>query len=103
MQKPIFFKKFILKQTISAQKFLQALAPLSHVIFLEDQNQPVICFLANQYQQFKNDELKTYVRSHLDQYEECDTQPLQDIAFQDLCSKLGSGFSGGWAGFISYD
>ena len=103
MQKPISFKKFILKQNVSAQNILQALAPLSHVIFLEDQNQPVICFLANQYQQFKNDELKTYVRTNLDQYEECDTQPLQDIAFQDLCSKLGSGFSGGWAGFISYD
>ncbi|WP_180066353.1 anthranilate synthase component I family protein [Acinetobacter sp. YH12129] len=103
MQKPISFKKIILKQTVSAQIILQALAPLSHVIFLEDQNQPVICFLANQYQQLKNDELKAYVRTNLDQYEESDTQPLQNIAFQDLCSNLGSGFSGGWAGFISYD
>ena len=103
MSKPTIYKKLILQSHVSAQSILQALSTLSHAVFLQDVQHPVIGFLATHYQIMPQGQLKTYSRQGLQEYVECKVDTPFNMDFNNSQNNLHHGFTGGLMGFISYD
>ncbi|WP_168525135.1 anthranilate synthase component I family protein [Acinetobacter sp. A3] len=68
MSYPLHFKKLLCDASFLAESILQALAGLSHSIYLQNNGQSRIAFLADAYCIQQNQRLEFYEKTALDQY-----------------------------------
>ena len=97
------FQKLLIKQSISAAQILSALSSFNHLVYLKNNNQPVIAFFASEYLLIKNKISQNFKRITLCQYQE----QTQFTDFNFISKPLNQNnlhdFKGGLIGFISYD
>ena len=102
MSYPNHFKKLFCEPECEAAKILQALAALSHCIYLQNNGKARIAFLAERYCVEQNHQHFYFQKTALNQYELSSTQ-------LDLTAHLGASHDTNTApfcslmGFISYD
>ncbi|HFF2646277.1 TPA: aminodeoxychorismate synthase component I, partial [Acinetobacter nosocomialis] len=102
-------KKISLESSQSAADILKKLEELIGLVYLHDDNNPVIGFLPNKYLIIQNHKNFLFEKSDLNNYQtSSDIQSLIDFSqFQspDLKNKNIEtiSFNGGYIGFISYD
>jgi len=101
MTTPSIFQKVICDQSVNVQEILLRLDDLPHLIYLKNNQSPVIAFLPLQFECVKNGVCETYQRTQLDQYISIESS-LRFKQSENLQSNT-DGFQGGLMGFISYD
>lgn len=101
MTTPSIFKNIIFNQPVNVQEILLRLDDLPHLIYLKNNQSPVIAFLPNQFECVKNGICQTYQRKQIDQYEQIESN-LSFNQSEDI-QVNSDGFQGGLMGFISYD
>ena len=101
MTTPSIFKNIIFNQPVNVQEILLRLDDLPHLIYLKNNQSPVIAFLPNQFECVKNGTCQTYQRKQIDQYEQIESN-LSFNQSEDI-QVNSDGFQGGLMGFISYD
>ncbi|MFV5426477.1 anthranilate synthase component I family protein [Acinetobacter towneri] len=102
MSYPTHFKKLFCEPEYEAARILQALAALSHCIYLQNNGKARIAFLAERYCVQQNHQHFYFQKTALDQYELSPTQldltahlgALEDADTAPFCSVMG---------FVSYD
>ncbi|MCO8060151.1 aminodeoxychorismate synthase component I [Acinetobacter towneri] len=102
MSYPTHFKKLFCEPEYKAARILQALAALSHCIYLQNNGKARIAFLAERYCVQQNHQHFYFQKTALDQYELSPTQldltahlgALEDADTAPFCSVMG---------FVSYD
>jgi para-aminobenzoate synthetase component 1 len=101
MTSPSLFQNVIFDQPVNVQEILLRLDDLPHLIYLKNNQSPVIAFLPNQFECVKNGIRQTYQRKQIDQYERIESN-LSFNQSKDIQAN-SDGFQGGLMGFISYD
>lgn len=101
MTSPALFQNVICDQPVNVQEILSCLDDLPHLIYLKNNQSPVIAFLPNQFECVKNGVRQTYQRTQLDQYISIESS----LSFKQSENNQSNpdGFQGGLMGFISYD
>ncbi|PWB13533.1 aminodeoxychorismate synthase component I [Acinetobacter sp. AM] len=101
MTSPSLFQNVICDQPVNVQEILSCLDDLPHLIYLKNNQSPVIAFLPNQFECVKNGVRQTYQRTQLDQYISIESS----LSFKQSENNQSNsdGFQGGLMGFISYD
>lgn len=94
------FKQALSQQDLSYQKLLESLQPFHHVVFLNNNNQPLIGFLADRYVLIHAKKTEFFQQTTFNTYEKLeDYQQLSDF----LTSSLNSKNKILTMGFVSYD
>ena len=101
MTSPSLFQNVICDQPVNVQEILSCLDDLPHLIYLKNNQSPVIAFLPCQFECVKNGVRQTYQRTQLDQYIPIESS-LSFKQSENLQSNT-DGFQGGLMGFVSYD
>ncbi|ENV67461.1 p-aminobenzoate synthetase [Acinetobacter junii] len=101
------FKQKLNISSLSVSEILFQLRELIGLVYLHDQNSPIISFLPKHYLIFENSTSRQFTQLELNQYHQI-THPLSIINFvqfsKNPISTIESiSFKGGYIGFISYD
>ena len=93
--------------SLSVSEILFQLRELIGLVYLHDQNSPIISFLPKHYLIFENSTSQQFTQLELNQYHQI-THPLSIINFAQFSKNPISAiesisFKGGYIGFISYD
>ena len=93
--------------SLSVSEILFQLRELIGLVYLHDQNSPIISFLPKHYLIFENSTSQQFTQLELNQYHQI-THPLSIIDFAQFSKNPIStiesiSFKGGYIGFISYD
>ncbi|MBD3843215.1 MAG: aminodeoxychorismate synthase component I [Campylobacterales bacterium] len=93
--------------SLSVSEILFQLRELIGLVYLHDQNSPIISFLPKHYLIFENSTSQQFTQLELNQYHQI-THPLSIINFSQFSKNPISAiesisFKGGYIGFISYD
>lgn len=93
------FKKVLSRQHLSHQALLASLQSFDHVIFLHNQQQPLLGFLASDYVLCQQQHHQIFQQTSFNQYQ---AQPASDLN-QFLAMDMAPPHAGLSMGFISYD
>lgn len=87
----------------SPAELLSRLAHLDHVVYVYDQNKPVIACFAESYCLTQNQHTQYFQAIALNQYQPCAPQDFSALIPSANTSETAPHFQGGVMGFISYD
>ena len=97
------YKKLIFKHDISVHKILKCLATLPHVVYLQNQQCPIIGLMSTSYVQITNSKIQSFKRVGLSEYVASDEHAILSFEFNKAKNKNTPSFTGGLIGFVSYD
>ena len=97
------YKKFIFKHDISVNKILKFFATLPHVVYLQNQQCPIIGLMPTSYVQIINSEIQSFKRGGISEYIASDEHAILNFEFNSAKNKNTPSFTGGLIGFVSYD
>ncbi|ENX17783.1 hypothetical protein F895_00931 [Acinetobacter sp. CIP 64.2] len=101
-----YFQQKLNTQLTSAFDLLSRLYDLTGLVYLHDQNMPVIAFLPKEFLVFQHARLQQFQQTQINQYQTTSiTTSLSEFSKFHHTSSSGntSGFQGGYIGFFSYD
>lgn len=96
------YQSFLKSSNIQPYYILEALHPLDHVVFLENDSKPFIACCAEQYLLVQDGRFENYQAHAFNEYIKIDNKlslNFQSAAYQNSPEK----FNGGYVGFVSYD
>ena len=100
-----YFQQKLNTQLTSAFDLLSQLRDMTGLIYLHDQNSPIIAFLPQKFLLFQQSVLKQFHQTEFNQYTQADTSSIIDFSSFDSkqTSQSDTCFNGGYIGFFSYD
>ena len=100
-----YFQQKLNTQLTSAFDLLSQLSDMTGLIYLHDQNSPIIAFLPQKFLLFQKSVLKQFNQYVFYQYTQADTSSIIDFSSFDSkqTSQSDTCFNGGYIGFFSYD
>ena len=100
-----YFQQKLNTQLNSAFDLLSQLSDMTGLIYLHDQNSPIIAFLPQKFLLFQQSILKQFHQTEFNQYTQADTSSIIDFSSFDSkqTSQSDTCFNGGYIGFFSYD
>lgn len=102
------FQQKLETQYISAFDLITRLKELTGLVYLLDQNRPVIAFLPNRFLIGQNSDIQEFYRENFNHYSQ-KMNPTSILEFSTFDNKpllrhhTNQGFQGGYIGFFSYD
>ena len=100
-----YFQQKLNTQLTSAFDLLSQLCDMTGLIYLHDQNSPIIAFLPQKFLLFQQSALKQFHQTEFNQYIQTETASIIDFSSFDSkqASQSDTCFNGGYIGFFSYD
>ncbi|ESK56276.1 aminodeoxychorismate synthase, component I [Acinetobacter tjernbergiae DSM 14971 = CIP 107465] len=100
-----YFQQKLNTQLTSAFDLLSQLCDMTGLIYLHDQNSPIIAFLPQKFLLFQQSILKQFHQTEFNQYIQTETVSIIDFSSFDSkqAPQSDTCFNGGYIGFFSYD
>lgn len=100
-----YFQQKLNTQLTSAFDLLSQLCDMTGLIYLHDQNSPIIAFLPQKFLLFQQSVLKQFHQTEFNQYIQTETVSIIDFSSFDSkqAPESDTCFNGGYIGFFSYD
>ena len=100
-----YFQQKLNTQLNSAFDLLSQLSDMTGLIYLHDQNSPIIAFLPQKFLLFQQSILKQFHQTEFNQYIQTETVSIIDFSSFDSkqAPQSDTCFNGGYIGFFSYD
>lgn len=100
-----YFQQKLNTQLTSAFDLLSQLCDMTGLIYLHDQNSPIIAFLPQKFLLFQQSVLKQFHQIEFNQYIQTETVSIIDFSSFDSkqAPQSDTCFNGGYIGFFSYD
>ncbi|MFM6905127.1 MAG: anthranilate synthase component I family protein [Acinetobacter tjernbergiae] len=100
-----YFQQKLNTQLTSAFDLLSQLCDMTGLIYLHDQNSPIIAFLPQKFLLFQQSVLRQFHQTEFNQYIQTETVSIIDFSSFDSkqAPESDTCFNGGYIGFFSYD